>query len=499
MPRSIVFQLSRQSPSPYARLDQCYNTRKGVTPPTSEDLQDILNKLLMELGRTYIVLDALDECKDTTFIVQFISTLQHSSLHLLFTSQHRTEFAVAFKAVTHIILEPETTRDDITRFVESELQTPKLKHWAGHTTEITRKVVEKSNGMFRLAACLLIELSRRKTVRNSDTILAKLPSDLFEIYDRFLQPIHVDDWPGVGILLRWLLFSAERITLPELEDALAFDFRPREHVFQPANRGDYASLVCESLEGLVTVGEAPSTGNEAPAVVALAHASVADYLMSCTFAEKHECDLSLGHSHSFLAQSCEDDSPLQCASKEGHTEIVRLLLEKGANFNAGDDDSPLQLASEAGHTEIVRLLLDKGADVNVGDDESPLHLASEEGHTEIVHLLLEKGADFNAGNDYTPLLLASGNGHTEIVRLLLKKGADINTGNEDTPLQWASTGGHTEIVRLLLEMGADFNAGGNYTPLKLASKEGHTEIVRLLLEMGATGGRTSNSTEPSAS
>ncbi|KAJ7466547.1 hypothetical protein FB451DRAFT_1561205 [Mycena latifolia] len=303
MLQSIVFQLSKQSPSPYARLDQCYKTRKGVTPPTSKDLQDILNKLLMELGPTYIVLDALDECKDTTLIVQFISMLQNDSLHLLFTSQHRTEFAVAFKAVTHVILKPETTRDDIQRFVESELQTPKLKHWGRHTADITRKVVEKSNGMFRLAACLLIELSHRKTVRDSDTILANLPSDLFEIYDRFLQPIHADDWPAVGILLRWLLFSAARITLPKLEDALAFDFRPREHVFQPAKRDNYANLVCELLEGLVTVGEAPSTGNEAPAVVALAHASVADYLMSRTFVEKHECDLSSGISHSFLAQS----------------------------------------------------------------------------------------------------------------------------------------------------------------------------------------------------
>ncbi|KAJ7458985.1 hypothetical protein FB451DRAFT_577280 [Mycena latifolia] len=79
MLRSIVFQLSKQSPSPFSRLDQCYKTRKGITPPTSEDLQGILDKLLMELSRTYIVLDALDECNATALIVQFLSTLQNRS------------------------------------------------------------------------------------------------------------------------------------------------------------------------------------------------------------------------------------------------------------------------------------------------------------------------------------------------------------------------------------------------------------------------------------
>ncbi|KAJ7458996.1 hypothetical protein FB451DRAFT_577392 [Mycena latifolia] len=496
MLRSIVFQLSRQSPSPYATLDQCYKTRKGVIP-TSENLQDILNKLLMELGPTYIVLDALDECKDTALIVQFISTLQNSPLHLLFTSQHRTEFAVAFKAVTRIILEPETTRDDIERFVESELQTPKLKHWAGHTAEITRKVVEKSSGMFRLAACLLIELSRRKTVRDSDTILANLPSDLFEIYDRFLQPIHADDLPAVGILLRWLLFSAARITLPELEDALAFDFRAREHVFQPANRGDYASLVCESLEGLVTVSKAPSTGNEALAVVALAHASVADYLMSPTFAEKEKCDLRSGLSHSFLAQSCVGyllhfaDNPLNattlpdyplalyaarywshhlflCHDRDALSTSTMRLLESGSRqyvalnnlrdygwfFTRQSPDwnreapVPLFICSQIGYTEGVRFLLEKSTDVNTASQDprylGMLEVASCNGHTEIVRLLLEEGANINAGRRYTPLQAASMHGHTEIVRLLLDKDADINIG-DGTPLQRASVAGHTEI------------------------------------------------------
>jgi ankyrin repeat protein len=59
--------------------------------------------------------------------------------------------------------------------------------------------------------------------------------------------------------------------------------------------------------------------------------------------------------------------------------------------------------------------------------ETALHLAAGEGHLEIVKLLLEHGADVNAKTAYeTALHLAAGEGHLEIVKLLLEHGADVN-------------------------------------------------------------------------
>jgi ankyrin repeat protein len=51
----------------------------------------------------------------------------------------------------------------------------------------------------------------------------------------------------------------------------------------------------------------------------------------------------------------------------------------------------LQAAAERGHTEIVRILLDKGTDVY-----GSLQAAAKRGHIEIFHILLDKGADVNA-------------------------------------------------------------------------------------------------------
>ncbi|KAJ7093608.1 hypothetical protein C8R44DRAFT_860693 [Mycena epipterygia] len=337
MLRSIILQLSAQSPNAYTVLDQQYNSSKGQTLPTYQNLLDILDKLLVELGRTYIILDALDECKEHDLLVGLISLLRawsKTSLHLLFTSQARELFTASFAGVEHVSLELETMQADIAAFVANELESnPNLKHWARHTAEIARKVVEKSNGMFRLAACLLIELSRRKLDRNPDSILANLPGQLFEIYDRFLESIDPNDFVLVEVALRWLVWSARPLSLAELEDVLAFDFSdPYRHLFQPIHRDDCANRMCSLLTGLVTVGRLTDR-SETP-VVNLAHASVADYLKSPHFAERHKCDLSQGFSHTFLAQTCVGALELSPAAlpRTSHTRKINNVSLGGRKW-----------------------------------------------------------------------------------------------------------------------------------------------------------------------
>jgi ankyrin repeat protein len=198
------------------------------------------------------------------------------------------------------------------------------------------------------------------------------------------------------------------------------------------------------------------------------------------------------------------------ASKHGHKEIVAYLIDKGIDVNQGgkrvklegeakeDDESgstALIEASHQGHTEIVRMLLEnKNIEINQRDKEyrrTALILASYEGHVEIVKILLEKeNIDINQKDKSgkTALMHASREGYEEIVKILLKN-KNIEINHEDnwtgtTALIWASKWGHVEIVKMLLknkniEINQKDESG--MTALMWASEYGHIEIVKLLL------------------
>ncbi|KAJ7604359.1 hypothetical protein DFH06DRAFT_1487687 [Mycena polygramma] len=548
MLRSIIMQLSEQSPIPFSVLDLHFQSCQGGKFPTYNDLLVMLNTILSQFSGTYIILDALDECSEHDELVEFISTLREwtNPVHLLVASQPRTIFleSLAFKEASVVVLEPDTTHADILQFVNSELElNSKLKH-IKKAKDAAPKIADKSNGMFRMAACLLQELARKRIDTNLDKILAKLPNDLFGIYTRFLQPIDEDDFVYVAALLRWIAFSARPVTLCQLNEALAITFsEPAGWVFEPENRGR-VNAVCDLLEGLVVVGPTTSIYHRgiktSGQVATLAHSSVNDYIVSGRFLEQYKEDLREAPSHTFLAQACvtyllhfehnplnADTLPqyplaeyaaefwfhhlLRCHDRGLLQRSITHLLEQGSRQYVAlnclydidtpwhDSDwsrhapSPLYLCSTISYVEGVRFLLDHGADVNTAGGEygNALQSAASKGHMDIVHVLLDHGADVNAaGGRYgSALQAAASDGHMVIVRLLLEKGAHVNAagGAYGSALQVAAEKGHMDIVHLLLKKGADVNAaGGEYgSALQAAAWNDHLDTVRLLLDHGA--------------
>ncbi|KAI9777384.1 MAG: hypothetical protein M1839_008897 [Geoglossum umbratile] len=187
---------------------------------------------------------------------------------------------------------------------------------------------------------------------------------------------------------------------------------------------------------------------------------------------------------------------LQIAASFGLTEVVQLLLQRGADVDARDNSggTPLYRAAENGHDAVVRLLLENGANVDMKDVVSgygAIHRTALMGHTEVARLLLERGADVNAKckDNNTPLVLAIGDGHEPVMRLLLEKGANVEMKDSDgdPPLHSAAYHGNEAMVQLLVEKGADVKAKGKSgrTALWWAAERGHEAVVRLLAEMGA--------------
>jgi ankyrin repeat protein len=103
------------------------------------------------------------------------------------------------------------------------------------------------------------------------------------------------------------------------------------------------------------------------------------------------------------------------ASANGHLDVVKLLLESGADVHAYDNGA-IRMASYYGHLDVVKLLVESGADVHPYDNLAIRH-ASRNGHLAVVKLLVESGADVHAQNNYA-IRIASENGHLDVVKLL---------------------------------------------------------------------------------
>jgi len=191
---------------------------------------------------------------------------------------------------------------------------------------------------------------------------------------------------------------------------------------------------------------------------------------------------------------------LREAAYSNNLDVVKYLVEKGADVNAKDrfEHTPLYLTS---NPDVVKYLVEKGADVYAKDDDgmTPLHavtlgyvtIKEEDDRLKIVKNLIEKGADVNAkDNDgTTPLKFAISNirnGRLDIMKYLIEKGADVNAKNNrgNTPLHAVS---NLDVMKYLVEKGADVNAKNEKgkTPLHRAALSSNVDEMKYLIEKGA--------------
>ena len=154
----------------------------------------------------------------------------------------------------------------------------------------------------------------------------------------------------------------------------------------------------------------------------------------------------------------------------------------------------LSLAAEHGHSSIVRLLLDYGADMSKRDTRyglAALHWACSSGSAYLCKLLIDAGAHVNDEVAASPpLIIAAAKNRHKIVRVLLSHGADANIIERNsgrTPLHYAAARGNAQSVLDLLSHGANLNVKDQQlkrTPLDFAIASGNLEIIRSLLDRG---------------
>jgi ankyrin repeat protein len=181
------------------------------------------------------------------------------------------------------------------------------------------------------------------------------------------------------------------------------------------------------------------------------------------------------------AETDEGVSAIQLALYYRQPEIAQAFLARGAVLNLfescalGRPDRVAQILAE-----------DIGAARSHGPDgHTPLGLACFFGHRDIVRLLIEKGADVNAASKnaqrVAPLHAATARQDAEIVEALLRAGADPNRHQEAgiTPLHEAAAAGEEAIARLLVAHGAqrDARAEDGRTAADLARAKKHEALA----------------------
>ncbi|MDB4794760.1 ankyrin repeat domain-containing protein [bacterium] len=229
-------------------------------------------------------------------------------------------------------------------------------------------------------------------------------------------------------------------------------------------------------------------------------------------------------------------TPLHEAIAGRQLEVVKLLIDEGANVNAKDRDGwtpldnatgflnkpkiadllrkhggktgeelkaaepvseakpanpiaglKLTFAAASGNKKYLEQYLAKGGSPNAKDKDgwTLLHLTAYNGHKDIVELLITNGADVNAklnlfGEIIRPIEVVK-EGHPEIADLLRKHGGKYGT------IHTAAGGGDIEAVKEFLAAGVDVNAKDEVesTPLHGAAQYGHLETVELLIAKGA--------------
>lgn len=185
------------------------------------------------------------------------------------------------------------------------------------------------------------------------------------------------------------------------------------------------------------------------------------------------------------------------AASSGSMVVVELFFDRVCRDDAPPDlgdPSALVLALDNGHFEIFKFLVERGADLEVvdGDVETALHAAAVYHAPAAAELLVNHGANLESLNEdgETPLHVACRRGTVDVVGLFLERGANVDARDhhmDNTPLHAAAWEGHLGVAEMLVRAGADIDALDSeaWTPLVVAVENGNTEFANMLIQNGA--------------
>ena len=486
--------------------------RRHLPLRTRPSLEEITGLLLGELvlhERTYLVIDALDECPEgdgtRQSFLRVLRDLRRLNISILLTSRFDMSIQQEFGAGPSLGISAD--KYDIRTFVQYKVQ----RHWRLELftqrdptlqEKIIQTIVQNAQGMFLMAALQIEYIAQADTRRKLLRSLEQLPASLDDLYAENMR--RIDEKRPIKRsfayeTLFWVSHSRRPLTVVELQCALGLELGDTS--FDPESIS-LESDILDACGALLTVERESNA-------VRLVHYSAQEYFEKTSnvhFPGFHalitlKCltclslrDLEAGPciTDEELERRLEETPLLEYAAKHwgSHMKHDQVEATTAAAMNLVQDEDLLASAVQIMHLSSIRYPTHSQS---YPRGVSGLQLAAYFGLETLVLRLFDCGLDFNkVNNNYYghPLQAAAVGGSLKVCRLLVDKGADVNArgGKFDTALQAAADGGHAWVTHFLLQHGADPNAQGGLaaTSLEAASLKGHIQIVRELLERGAT-------------
>ncbi|XP_042867211.1 serine/threonine-protein phosphatase 6 regulatory ankyrin repeat subunit A-like isoform X3 [Penaeus japonicus] len=190
------------------------------------------------------------------------------------------------------------------------------------------------------------------------------------------------------------------------------------------------------------------------------------------------------------------DTALHIACRRRETDLVRLLVEAGANTDEKNSagQTALHIAAEEGDEATVKFFYSVHVNPNHtdNDDKTPIHIAAERGYTQIVDTLAEKfkASVMDRTKDGSTLVhIASLHGHPDTVMTFLRKGVPLHMPNKSGArcIHTAAQRGHVGVVNAILNKGehVDVTTNDGFSALHVAVQSGKPAMVEALLGHGA--------------
>jgi len=182
------------------------------------------------------------------------------------------------------------------------------------------------------------------------------------------------------------------------------------------------------------------------------------------------------------------------SSKLGHLDVVKLLVDHGADVDREQEDAetPLFVAAKEGRLEVLQVLVGAGALLEKANhlEETAAFAAAEWGHVDVLRFLLASGADIRRADSHgrTLALAAAAEGSLDVLRLLADNldHAALHRPDEEgnTPVLEAAD---METLRFLYDHGADLSRATNYGTTPAHSSTAQADDGEMMRYLGARG------------